>query len=121
MSRFSPRRIWWLLTMPRLRSWVYPDRCPDRRRGLKRGLGKAPSEYPNLQTHDLIKTDYKRIEVQKKTRFFHALILLLCRTFRPLAGQTPAQSPLFLKEECILCKKCIQICPLMLLGLKRSI
>lgn len=52
-----------------------PTDVPIVAEGLKRGLGKAPSEYPNLQTHDLIKTDYKRIEVQKKTRFFHALIL----------------------------------------------
>ena len=80
--------------------------------GLKRGLGKAPSEYPNLKAHDLVKTDYKRIDVQKKTRFFHALILpFFAGPFVRWRVKRQRKAPLFLEEACILCKKCIQICP----------
>jgi ferredoxin len=89
-----------------------PTDVPIVAEGLKRGLGKAPSEYPNLKAHDLIKTDYKRIEVQKKTRFFHALILpFFAGPFVRWRVKRQRRAPFFLKEECILCKKCIQICP----------
>ena len=80
--------------------------------GLKRGLGKAPSEYPNLDVTDLIIADYKRIDVQKKTRFFQALILpFFAGPFVRWKVKRQRSAPVFLEDPCILCKKCIQICP----------
>lgn len=80
--------------------------------GLRRNLGSIPSEYPLLSARELIIEDYKRIEVQKKTNFLSALILpFFAGPFIRARVKRQRKAPLFLEEPCILCKKCIQICP----------
>ena len=92
--------------------------------GIKRGLGERPSSYPLLSAEELVRPAYVRIALQKKTRFVRSLIIPLL--FGPIIRwnvkrQRPA--PVFLPDPCILCRKCIQICPVnaLTMGDKRII
>lgn len=80
--------------------------------GIRRGLGSRPSSYPLLDAESLIRPSYRRITIDQKTRFVRSLIIPLL--FGPLIRYNVKRrrpAPRFLVEPCILCRKCIQICP----------
>lgn len=89
-----------------------PKSIPIIAEGLRRGLGSAPTLYPKLNAGDLVQHDFLRIEMQKQTRFFHSLIIpfVLSRYIR-WKVKRERKAPVFLSDPCILCRKCIDICP----------
>ena len=89
-----------------------PEDIPIVREGIRRGLGSRPSTYPLLDAEDLVRPDFQRITTQKRTRFVRSLIIPMI--FGPIIRrnvkrQRPA--PVFLPDPCILCGKCVKICP----------
>ena len=92
--------------------------------GIRRGLGSPPSSYPLLDAEELVRPSFTRIAIHRRTRFIRSLIIPLL--FGPIIRwnvkrQRPA--PVFLEDSCILCRKCIQICPVdaLTMGDKRII
>lgn len=89
-----------------------PKSIPIIAEGLRRSLGSAPTVYPGLDARQLILSDFLRIEMDKKTRFFHSLIIpfVLSKYIR-WKVKRERKAPVFLVEPCIQCRKCIDICP----------
>ncbi|MFA5448173.1 MAG: DUF362 domain-containing protein [Sphaerochaeta sp.] len=89
-----------------------PTQVPIVAEGIRRGLGSVPTSYPGLDATDLVRPTFKRIAVDKQIGFVRSLIIPLL--FGPVIRwhvkrQRPA--PIFLVEPCILCNKCVKICP----------
>nr|WP_321294384.1 DUF362 domain-containing protein [uncultured Sphaerochaeta sp.] len=89
-----------------------PKQVPIIAEGLRRGIGSAPSSYPVLDAKDLVLPDFQRIEVQKRTKFVHSLIIpfIFSKLIR-WKVKKDRKAPVFLVEPCIRCRKCIDICP----------
>ena len=68
-------------------------------------------EYPDLDPRDLIIKDFVRIPYRKKTQFFSKLILPFFGRWIEGKKQQKEQKPVFDKEKCIHCLKCVNICP----------
>ena len=65
-------------------------------------------EYPLLQPEELIISDYKRVKVLKDTGFFkNAVPPAIYKAVRNLY----VPRPFFKARPCILCRKCVEICP----------
>ena len=89
-----------------------PKTIPIIAEGLRRSLGSIPTVYPALDAKELILTDYQRIAMHKRTRFFHSLILpFVLSKYTRWKVKRERKAPLFLPEPCIQCRKCIDICP----------
>ncbi|NLK04837.1 MAG: DUF362 domain-containing protein [Spirochaetales bacterium] len=88
------------------------EQVPIIAEGLKRGIGSVPSSYPVLDARELVLPDYQRIEVQKRTRFVHSLIIpfFFSKLIR-WKVKKDRKAPVFLVDPCIRCRKCIDICP----------
>ena len=88
------------------------EQVPIIAEGLKRGIGAIPSSYPVLDARELVLPDYQRIEVQKRTRFVHSLIIpfFFSKLIR-WKVKKDRKAPVFLVDPCIRCRKCIDICP----------
>ncbi len=89
-----------------------PTLVPIVQEGMRRGLGNKPSSYPALRAEDLVQEEYKRIEMQRKTRFIHSLIIpfVFSKHIRNKVKRE-RKAPVFLPDPCIGCRKCIDICP----------
>lgn len=67
--------------------------------------------YPVLNPYDLVISDFIRIPYRKKTQFFSKLILPFFAKLFKGNKQQLEQKPVFNKEKCIHCLKCVNICP----------
>ena len=89
-----------------------PKQVPIIAEGLRRGIGSIPSSFPVLDAKDLVLPDFLRIEVQKRTRFVHSLIIpFIFSKFIRWKVKKDRKAPVFLVDPCIRCRKCIDICP----------
>jgi uncharacterized protein (DUF362 family)/NAD-dependent dihydropyrimidine dehydrogenase PreA subunit len=89
-----------------------PLEVPIVAEGIRRNLGSKPTFYPLLNAEDLVRTSFVRIAVDKKTHFIRSLILpLLFGPFIRWRVKRQRPAPVFLVDPCILCRKCIEICP----------
>ncbi len=89
-----------------------PKSIPIIVEGLRRGLGSVPTRYPGLHAEDLVQPDFLRIEMQKRTRFFHSLIIpFVFSKYIRWKVKRERKAPVFLPDPCIQCRKCIEICP----------
>lgn len=89
-----------------------PQDIPIVSEAIRRGLGSAPTSYPALSAEELIKDSFQRITLEKRTSFFRSLILpFLAGPFVRWQVERQRPAPEFLVEPCILCRKCIDICP----------
>ena len=67
--------------------------------------------YPLLDANNLHIPDYKRITMQRRTRLFSSLFGPLFTRAIKLRHQRSEPKPLFDRDLCIGCGKCVQICP----------
>lgn len=67
--------------------------------------------YPLLDAKDLVIEDYKRVQVDKKTRLLSSLLGPLFTKYIKFKHQQKEPRPIFNDELCISCGKCITICP----------
>ncbi len=67
--------------------------------------------YPLLRAKDLVINDYKRVQVDEKTRLFSSLLGPLFTKHIKFRHQRKEPKPLFNDDKCISCGKCITICP----------
>lgn len=67
--------------------------------------------YPLLDAQDLRIEEFKRIEQQGRTRLLNSLIGPLFTRYFKIRHQRKEPRPLFSREACIGCGKCVQICP----------
>ena len=89
-----------------------PDDIPIVAEGIRRGLGSRPTSYPLLEAEDLVRPSFRRIATEKRTRFVRSLIIpLLFGSIIRWRVKRRRPAPVFLEDPCILCGKCIQICP----------
>jgi len=89
-----------------------PHSIPIISEGLKRNLGSIPTDYPLLDPNTLILENFKRIQQQKKTKFFHSLIKpFFLSSYIRWKVKNERKAPVFLPDPCIGCRKCIEICP----------
>ena len=89
-----------------------PVSLPIISEGLRRNLGSIPTTYPLLDANALILENFKRIEQQKKTKFFHNLIKpFFLSSYIRWKVKKERKAPVFLADPCIGCRKCIEICP----------
>ncbi len=85
-----------------------PMDLPLVRSALDHGLGAKPT-FPDLDAEKLCVQDWKRIPIQKQDHLFQDLILpFLTRRLRR-GSQRPA--PSFGSTKCVLCQRCVRICP----------
>lgn len=68
-------------------------------------------DYTLLDANALVMKDFKRIAYREKTKFFKTLILPFFTRRLQIASQHREPAPEFLPERCIMCRKCIDICP----------
>ena len=79
--------------------------------GIKAGLTDNEPEYPMLNPDELVIKDYRRIDVKRKEGLFKALILPFFTRGRDRKKAQNRPHPIFIKERCVKCKRCIEICP----------
>ncbi|MCH3920450.1 MAG: DUF362 domain-containing protein [Sphaerochaeta sp.] len=79
--------------------------------GLEHHLGEKPT-YPALDAKDLVITDFECVPQQDGSHLFRNLLIpFLTRPFHRHAIRVERPAPQFGSPNCILCKKCIRICP----------
>jgi len=88
-----------------------PESIPVLKRGKELGKTDLEPMYTLLDAKGLVIPDFKRIDIEKSKGFFKSLVLpFLFRPFeRMKAKRRP--TPKFLSEKCILCLRCVEICP----------
>lgn len=68
-------------------------------------------DFPLLNAKDLVIENYKRIQLRRTTNLFTSLILpFFTRSFHK-KEKLKEPTPVFNKEKCIHCARCINICP----------
>lgn len=91
-----------------------PGDLPIVREAEKAGLGGNP-RYTVLLPEEVAKKDWKKIPITKKSHFFRDLALpFLSRSLHLARKDAEAKArpaPVFGSPDCILCKRCVQICP----------
>ncbi|MFA6844553.1 MAG: DUF362 domain-containing protein [Sphaerochaetaceae bacterium] len=89
-----------------------PLSIPIVKQGLKRHLGEFPS-YTLLDAKDLVIKDFQRInqETEKSQLFANLILPILTRPYRHMRIREKRMAPQFESSKCILCQRCIQICP----------
>ena len=88
-----------------------PKRIPILAEAYNQNLVPQEVKYPILDPKDLVMADYDRIPYRKKTKFFAKLILPFITRFFGGNRQKKEQRPEFIKEKCIHCLRCVNICP----------
>lgn len=88
-----------------------PEEMPLLAEARREGLTDLKPEYTLLKAEDLVIRDYRRIAVEKKTNLFSALILPFFTRGRDRRKAQERPAPEFLEAPCILCRRCVQICP----------
>lgn len=72
--------------------------------------GSTDAVYPLLSPIDVMVPDFRRVEVKKRGLINSLLLPFLTRFFdRKMAEKR--QAPLFLKDKCRQCRKCVDVCP----------
>lgn len=89
----------------------YPEDMPLLAEARREGMTDLRPEYTLLKAEELVIKDYRIIQVEKKTRLFSALILPFFTRGRDRRKAQERPAPEFLKEPCILCRRCVEICP----------
>ena len=77
----------------------------------KQHLVPQEVKYPLLKPIDLVIPDFVRIPYRKKTQFFSKLIMPFFGRWLEKRKLQKEQKPVFDKEKCIHCLKCVNICP----------
>ena len=94
-----------------------PMDLPLVKSALGHGLGTKPT-FPDLDAGTLQVKDWKRIPIQKKEHLFRDLILpFLTRRLRH-GPRRPA--PVFGSPKCVLCQRCVHICPAQALSVRNK-
>lgn len=78
------------------------------------------AEYPLLDANDLVISDYRRINVEKKSNLFSALLLPYLKRSSDKKKAQKRNAPVFDREKCIHCLRCQQICPAEALSFKEE-
>lgn len=96
------------------------DDIPITNEARRRKIFPSEITYPLLNANDLVIEDYRRIQVQKKQYFFSRLLFpyFTRRIQKALKKKDPA--PSFDTDKCIVCKRCINICPAKALSLDEN-
>ena len=84
-----------------------PTTLPVVTQALKHGLGQKPS-YPLLNAGDLAFKDWQRIPQRKSNLVRDLLLPFFTRRFK---HEQKRPAPVFGSPDCILCQRCVQICP----------
>jgi len=88
-----------------------PHTIPIVNAGLEHHLGEEP-RYTLLQAQSLVIPDFKRIAQQKGSHLFGNLVLpFFTRPLRRRAVRNQRPAPVFGSPNCILCQRCVTICP----------
>lgn len=77
-----------------------------------------PITYPLLKAEDEVIKDFKRVKIKKRGLFNSLLLPFVRRLFPKLRDNR--KTPVFLKEKCKHCSKCVEICPNHALTLKED-
>ncbi len=85
----------------------------------KEEKGSTEGSYPLLDPCSLVQKDFRRVPMKKRS-LFSALILPYLMRHREHKETRKRKAPVFLSEKCILCKRCIGICPAKALTIKEG-
>jgi len=92
-----------------------PMDLPLTRELLKRKLTKwsvvEDINYPLLNAKDLELKDFKRIEISKKQSVIGSVLIPMLTNRFKMRHRQKEKKPLFNREICIGCGKCVEICP----------
>lgn len=84
------------------------DEIPLINEARRRKIFPETIDYPILKPENLVIKDYKRIPPRKRGTLVGSLILPLIFSHLPRRKES---APEFNAEKCILCKRCVTICP----------
>lgn len=85
----------------------------------KEEKGITEGEYPLLSPYDIVIEDFRRVPVRKRS-LFSSLILPYFRRRKERESTSSRPSPVFDREKCRKCSKCVQICPAKALTLSKD-
>lgn len=88
-----------------------PDDIPILNEAKRQSLLPQKISYPLLNPETLVIKDFKRVKIAKKTHFFKSLILPFFTRGLAKKQQQKETPPSFVKDRCIKCKRCVNICP----------
>lgn len=78
--------------------------------GKKKGYTKLEPTYPLLDARELVIKDYKRVEIGKEKAIPALIKSNLLKPFHSLIIKI-RKTPTFRDDKCVLCKRCVDICP----------
>lgn len=79
--------------------------------GLEHHLGERPT-YEGTNADELVIRDFQRVPQEEGNHLFRDLLLpFLTRPFHRYAIRTSRPAPQFGSPNCILCQRCVKICP----------
>lgn len=76
--------------------------------------------YPLLNPNNLILSDFERIDQDRNTYFTRAVLFRFIFPQIRRRKQKKQPKPLFIKERCIGCARCVKICPAKVLTLEKD-
>ncbi len=88
-----------------------PDDLPIIKEASRRHILPSEINYPLLNAHDIVVSDFVRIPISKKTHFVKSLIIPFLTRSAQKKAQRKEPRPLFNDDSCIRCAKCVNICP----------
>lgn len=88
--------------------------------GLRHHLGQKPT-YSLLDAQELVIKDFQKVSMEKKSHLVKNLILpFFTRPFRRRIAKATRIAPEFGQPSCILCLRCVRICPAKALTVKEK-
>ncbi|MCR5732221.1 MAG: DUF362 domain-containing protein [Sphaerochaetaceae bacterium] len=88
--------------------------------GKRKGYTHLEPNYPLLSANELIIKDYKRVAIGKEKAVPALIKSTLMKPFHNLLIKK-RKTPEFLADKCILCKRCVDICPAKALHIENNL
>ncbi len=88
-----------------------PKEIPILKEASRRHILPANVVYPVLDAQQIVVKDFDMIPVREKTKFVKTLVLPFLTRGIQKKMQSKQPAPVFDKDKCIRCLKCVHICP----------
>lgn len=88
-----------------------PKEIPILREASRRHILPTNVVYPILNANEIVVKDFDIIPIREKTKFVKSLILPFLTRGIQKKIQSKQPAPVFNKDKCIRCLKCVNICP----------
>lgn len=95
-----------------------PKDIPVLNAGKREGLSGLRPEYSLLTPDEFAHPDWRKIEVEKRTRLVSALLLPFLTRSRDRRAAAKRPAPRFNHDKCVRCGRCAGICPAKALELR---